>query len=467
LQLIKYGNIDLRPKQRLAYAYLKSQAVRRAKDKGLKGKALKDEVDSYMLNPPEDARIEAVNQAQFEFLNYADSPQFLQWASGHDWTRLVVQYPRFGYHLLHKQYDRLKALRNVFGKQPPGQRADALAHVVTLATFTGGLGGAALHYILKSLAGDDDDDSAQYIGNYQIKYRDQMTGEIKTKKIDYSMITSNRINLSKYFEAMGIGDGDGEDFWWRIRNYPMIAMAGAAVQAIEDTKKFGAGHGVATYLGMARDLGTDMSTIGSGMKVGSKVFSSLKSMDTGRAERPFFDPYGATVPFSFYLTEAAMSSFIPAKRQFEEIALMIDPIHRRRTASRQIGYDPGPWEAIRQGHATGAVDRLLTALGAVDPLPPAGKVENVSRGIAVSGTTPKSRRIRREAQAMQGTSSAGQYYDTDGNLRLGVIPEANIRKQELWQTGVKAMGFNLKTIDRRLYLDQLGPPKRKKSVVIR
>jgi len=463
LQMIGYGNIDLRPKQRLAYAYLKSQAVRRAKRKGLKGKDLKDAVDSYMLNPPKEDRVEAVNQAQFEFLNYADSPQLLQDATKHDVSRLILQYPRFGYHYMHKQADRLKAVKDVFGRNmPAGKRADALAHLVTFATFTGGLGGMALHYALKAVAGDDDDDSAQYIGNYQIKYRDPITGEIKTKKIDYSMITSNRINLSKYFEALGIGDGDGEDFWWRVRNYPMIAMAGAAIQATEDTKKFGIQHGVATYLGMARDLSVDMTTIGSGLKVGSKAMASLKSMDTGQPERPFFDPYGATVPFSFYLTEAAMSSFIPGKRQFDEFSLMIDPVHRRRTASRKIEFQPGPWEAIRQGHAGGTVDRILTALGAADPLPPGGKVEDVSARSS-GASTAKSRSVRREAKSKLDTSDAGQYYDHHGNLRLGVVPEANVRKQELWQTGAKAAGFNLKSVDRRLYLDQLGPPKRKKK----
>jgi hypothetical protein len=261
---------------------------------------------------------------------------------------------------------------------------------------------------------------------------------------------------------LGIGDGDGEDFWWRVRNYPMIAMAGASVQAIEDGKKFGASHGVATWLGMGRDLATDLTTIGAGLKVGSKALASLKSVDTGRAERPALDPYGATVPFSFYLTEAALSSFVPGKRQFDEFSLMVDPIHRRRTGSKQIGYDPGPWEAIRQGHAGGAVDRVLTALGAVDPLPPGGKVENVSRSSLSTNQTAKSRRVRREAKQKLGTSSAGQYYDTNGNLRLGVVPDANIRKQELWQTGAKWSGFNLKTIDRRLYLDQLGPPKKKR-----
>jgi len=464
LQAIKYGDIDLRPKQRLAFAYLKSQAVRRAKKKGLTGKALKDSVDSYLLNPPKEDRIEAVNQAQFEFLNYADSPQLLQDLTKHDVSRLILQYPRFGYHYMHKQADRLKAVKDIFGRNmPPGKRADALAHFVTFATFTGGLGGMALHYALKAIAGDDEDDSAQYIGNYQIKYKDPITGEVKTKKIDYSMITSNRINLSKYFEALGIGDGDGEDFWWRVRNYPMIAMAGAAVQATEDTKKFGIQHGLATYFGMAKDLGVDMTTIGSGLKVGSKALASMKSMDSGRPERPFFDPYGATVPFSFYITESAMSSLVPFKRQFDEVSLMIDPIHRRRTASRQLNYEPGPWEAIRQGHAGGAVDRILTALGAVDPLPPGGKVENVSKSSMSTGQTSKSRATRREAKQKLDTSHAGQYYDTHGNLRLGVVPEANIRKQEGWQTAAKMGGFNLKQIDRRLYLDQLGPPKKKKS----
>lgn len=66
------------------------------------------------------------------------------------------------------------------------------------------------------------------VGTSVVKMIDQ-DGNLVTKPIDRSLITANRVNLSYWARAMGLG-GDGEDdLWLRVRNYPAIAMAGAFV----------------------------------------------------------------------------------------------------------------------------------------------------------------------------------------------------------------------------------------------
>ena len=94
LQAIQYGTIDIRAKQRSAYAFLRAKAVRAAKDKGLSGEALKREVDSYMARPPKEDRVQAIELGNFDYLNYSDSPNVLNWFASNDYSRLIMPFPR-------------------------------------------------------------------------------------------------------------------------------------------------------------------------------------------------------------------------------------------------------------------------------------------------------------------------------------------------------------------------------------
>ena len=136
LQAIQYGSIDIRAKQRSAYAFLKAKAVRAAKDKGLSGAALKAEVNSYMARPPKADRVQAVELGNFDYLNYSDSPNLLTWLVSTDYSRLVMPFPRFGYHWAAKQTERIAGVKALFGKGPKGKRAEALANLVTFGLFT-------------------------------------------------------------------------------------------------------------------------------------------------------------------------------------------------------------------------------------------------------------------------------------------------------------------------------------------
>src|SRR5690606_38986108 len=82
---IRYGAIDVRAKQRFAFAFLKARAVTEAKAAGLRGAAMRSAVDAYLANPPMDDRRRAVAAANFEYLNYADSPDWLNLFSQNDY----------------------------------------------------------------------------------------------------------------------------------------------------------------------------------------------------------------------------------------------------------------------------------------------------------------------------------------------------------------------------------------------
>jgi N12 class adenine-specific DNA methylase len=374
LQAIKYGTIDVRAKQRMAYAFLKANAVTSAKSQGLKGPAFKRAVDQYMKSPPMQDRQQAVAAANFEYLNYADSPEWLTRFARNDFGRLVTPFPRFGYHFLSKQAERASAVKLLIGKVPKGQRAAAFADLVTFGTFGLGAGGVALMALLRGLLkwGDDDDDARQFIGTSVVKYIDD-DGLVKVKPIDRTLITENRMNLSYFARGMGI-ESDTDDFWLRIRNYPALAMAGAFVLAVNDTKKYGVAQGIGTYLQTVTDLASDFFSVGMAVKVPAKVLAELSSLQSGKPERSVVDSYATNVPLTAYVTTQVMDSFVPGSRQFDEAIMWIDPIERRRTASKTLDYDPGVKEALKVDHVTGLLDRMFGG----EPLPPAGTIDRKS-----------------------------------------------------------------------------------------
>jgi hypothetical protein len=312
-----------------------------------------------------------VASANFEYLNYADSPDWLNEMARNDFGRLVIPFPRFGYHFLAKQGQRIAALKTLLGRVPAAQRAEAFADVLTVGMFGLGGIGLAVPLVAALFGGDDRDrDAREFVGTSVVKFIDEQ-GDIVTKPIDRTMITANRVNLSYWARAMGLGGTGEDDFWLRVRNYPAVAMAGAVVLAENDARKFGAAHGAATYAQTVTDLASDFFSVGMAVKVPDKILTELRSLGSGRPEKMLTDPYGGNVPFSAYLTEQVMDSFVPGVRQFDELILWLDPVERRKTESKILDYHPGPWEAMKVGHATGVLHRLLGG----EELPPAGRID--------------------------------------------------------------------------------------------
>jgi hypothetical protein len=458
LQAIQYGTIDIRAKQRSAYAFLKSKAVRAAKAKGLKGAALKAEVDSYMARPPKADRVQAIELGNFDYLNYADSPDLLQRFASNDYSRLVIPFPRFGYHYAAKQLERLSALKLFLGKVPKGKRADALADLVTLGLFTLGGGGWILDKILRG--GDDDEEARERIGTATYKYFDHATGEMKSKRLPRELITANRVNLSEYFRLLGIGDDDDSDFWWRARQFPPIVMGGALVLAEQDGKTGGASAGVKTYFSQAADLAKDFITLGGGVKVAEKLYDTMTTEPGDRPPTMITDPYASSVPLTFYVMDQAMTALVPGRRQFDEVMVFVDPTSRRKTQSKTLDYNPDAWDAIKLGHASGVVNRVLNKFGLTEAPMAQGTVKEVAAK-PVRGEKRERKALRREARGIlaEGRPEARQFRDRHGNLRLGLIPEATRTTQPRELQALKLTGFNVRRYPRASYEEALQPPE--------
>jgi len=372
LQLIGYGSIDVRAKQRMAFAFLKATAVSNAKRAGLKGKALKAAVDRYLANPPMNDRIQAVEIANFELLNYADSPQVLNDIAQNDFSRLVLPFPRFGYHYVTKQLKRLSAAKVLIGKVPKGQRADAFADLVTVGLYGAGGGGILALALASALGGDDDDDARQRIGTSTVPVVNA-DGSVTMRPIDREFVTANRMNISAWARASGIESDRDDDFWLRVRNYPVVAAAGVTALAYNDARKYGAATGARQFASGAWDLASDFLSVGAAVKVPFKIAAEWQSMGKPMAAQSLVDPFATGVPVSFYLTEQLTDSFIPGSRQADELLAWINPTRPRRTASKLLNYSPGVVESLESSHLTGLITTL--ARGGESGLPPAGKID--------------------------------------------------------------------------------------------
>jgi hypothetical protein len=390
LQLIQYGQIDVRGKQRMAFAFLKATAVSNAKRAGLKGKALKAAVDRYLINPPQSDRVQAVTIANFELLNYADSPQVLEDFGRNDFSRLVLPFPRFGYHYVTKQLKRLSAAKLFLGKVPKGQRADAFADLVTVGLYGLGGGGIVANALLSSLSGDDDDDARQRIGTSTVPVV-QPDGGVTLQPIDRQFVTANRINLSAWARAMGIESDNDYDFWLRVRNYPVIAAAGVTALAYNDAKKHGAALGARQFAAGAGDLAMDFFSIGAAVRVPAKVFVEWQSMGKPTPASSPFDPFATGVPLSFYITEQLTDSIIPGSRQADELLAWVNPVRPRRTASKTLGYSPGVVESLESSHWTGLINNL--ARGGESGLPPAGAIDRRTSTVPIPSTITPTERL--------------------------------------------------------------------------
>lgn len=170
-------------------------------------------------------------------------------------------------------------------------------------------------------------------------------------------------------------------------------MAGAAALAWNDAKRFGAKEGINSYLSAITDLGADFFSLGMAARVPDKVLQTLRDSSRGGSPPPMItDPYGARVPFMAYGVDQTLDSFVPGTRQADLLIRWLDPVHRRRTPSKELKFEPSVWDAARVGHWTGLMDRLLAGRPGTtaSTLPPEGQVQ---RGRVTPQTYPIEQRM--------------------------------------------------------------------------
>lgn len=390
LEKTGYGNIDVRAKQQFAFTMLLAKAEHAAWSRGLRGEVKKGFIREFMLNPPEIAVADAVDQAGKNLLRYGDSPGWLGKLARIPALNTFVAFPMFRYHFVGREIDRAtKALRLfhkgfVRGKKlTRDQWAEALADTISYVMLpvmgyaAAKVAGALTDSLVGAAAGGDDDDDPRRFVGASSRFDVDDDGNTVRKPLPRELVTANRLNISAMLRQLGIETGSDEDYWWAMKDYPIVRSAALFYLAAEDTRKRGARAGIVTLGNGLKDLMMPLMGTGQAVKVPAKIAAELEGAEAGRPAFTSVDPYATNVPLDAYLTLQALN-LIPGQRQANEIIKWLDPVPRRVTRSKSLGYDPGVVEALRSEGWTGLADRAARGLFTGDPsspLPPQGTID--------------------------------------------------------------------------------------------
>jgi len=258
-------------------------------------------------------------------------------------------------------------VKNLLGAVPAKDRADAFADLVVVGFYGLGLAGAAL-----AVAGGDDDDAREFAGTKSVRYIDD-EGKERVEAIDPGLNTFNRMNLSYWARASGLGGEGEEDFWVRVRTYPVIAAAGVGAIAWNDYREIGAVAAAKTYLSGMGDLLGDFLSLGVAARLPGKAWASMVEANTGRIQSVPLDNFATGIPFMAWVGQQTTSTLVPGQRQADEMIMWLDPVQRRLRSSKTLDYTPGFWDGMRVSGTVGLLDRI--ARGGESDLPPSGIID--------------------------------------------------------------------------------------------
>jgi len=189
------------------------------------------------------------------------------------------------------------------------------------------------------------------------------------------LVTANRINISRIMREAGVPLSSETDYWWHIKDYPILRSSAVMYQAGEDAKNHGPAQGALTLANASRDFLSSLAGVGQAVKVPAKIMAEIDAAQSGR--HPAFtgwDPWATGVPLSAYLTQQALN-LVPGQRQANEILKWVDPTPRRITASTSLDYSPGVIEALEADGWTGLLSRVV---GLGWDLPPQGDIDRTT-----------------------------------------------------------------------------------------
>lgn len=392
LEKTGYGQMDVRAKQQFAFAALMAKAEEAAARAGLRGDDARQFAEAWVLQPPEDAVRRAVEGANRLLLNYGDTPGWLATLARNPWSNTFVAFPLFRYHFVGREIDRataaFRALHRMLvrGKKlTRDEWASSLADSISYVTLplmgypVAKVVGALADSLLSGMPGDDDDedrDPREVVGASTV-WKENEDGELVKRPMARELVTANRLNVSAMLRMAGV-ELDGEkDYWWHIKDYPLVRSTALVYLATEEARKHGFGPGVRTLFGGIKDVMVSLMGVGQAVKVPEKLWRSLDEEDTGRPSQMFSDVYATGVPLRAYITSEALN-LIPGNRQADEVIKWLDPVPRRLTRSKVLGYEPGPVEAFQEGGVTGLADRVARGVATGDfssPLPPQGRID--------------------------------------------------------------------------------------------
>ena len=369
LKALRYDKIDAIAKQQWCWSLLKAKAEEEAHRAGLRGKAARTFVEGYVSKPPEAVRLRLIESANRWLLNYDDVPEKLNRIGRNPLSNLVMPFWRYTYLSLAREMDQAtRAFRALpaWRTMKPAERSAALADTISWWTLPIATGVAAA---VAGAAGGGDGEDDKLVGTSSVLVQD-VDGKWVRKNLPRELVTANRINLSYMLRGIGVDTGE-DDFWFYVKGLPLFQSAILSRSAVRDGAKAGVGKGVGTGMRALSESLSAQFNAGAGVKLAEKVIRESGN-DSDKPAQLLTDPYGTGVPVSAYVTLQALD-LIPGQRQADEMVKWLDPLDRRITQSKALGYQPGLVEALKLDGWTGLADRL--ARGGRSDLPPRGKVD--------------------------------------------------------------------------------------------
>ena len=434
LKAVGYGEMDNHSKQKVALASLLSRASIAADEAGIKGAERKAWMYDWIKTAPMEARTEAMNAAKLYLMDYANVPWWLDdgnavVVNGHDITpginflrSMTIPFAKYPYNYL-KQIKRLSvgSVATLASKTADKQaKTEAVGNLSALAMLL------TAYWLTFTPWGDDDD---EVIG----RSVDDEGNELPAK-----LSTDSRIRLAKQAAAGKIAatalqmfgaDTESNEMWARVRTVPYATPAvalGAALRWMTNPKNVNAKVAVEG----AWDLLEDFMSVGSGARMASALlgyrdqYTRYQGLSTLLARGGFDLVTGRLVP----------------PRLLADIATFVDPIGRRLTKSKALGYAPG------------ALEGLASKIpGATKLLPPSGDIV-----ASMEPRNPKARAAHAQL-ASQGLGNAyNEYINAKGKLRAGFVDPTMLYQKPPWQTFARWSGANVKAVPRDLYRQALA-----------
>lgn len=435
LKLWRFANIDLRAKQRIAFAsylaharlaYDGAKADGKIAEGTNKGAWLRNWV---MHLAPDTVHHEAYQSAVFVAHDYANVPWWLDEGAqikvaGYDVTPLLnvlrpgfFPFLKYGYNLARQGYKYTvgSALDLSLKGTTPKQKRAALANLVMMAGM----------YIIGRKMMTDGEDETPVLG--------RSTDDLG-KQIEGAYNTSGRINITRTplgrmltagLDLFGYKDEAEQELFMRMRAIP-YASGIAALASLTDSR-FGKNEKAENFYAMFEDMISE----GFMAKSLAALVGFRSSYDQGK-NLSYLETQNAF--------DLATGRFVPPPL-LRTAKVLADPVMHRERPVKSLDYDPGPVEAL---------ENRIPGLGT--QLPSSGQVRVSREG------NPKAEQAIAETIARELPEGNFRRYSDPktGQLKVAYVTPSKVGVRPRVMELLRAAGLNIKFVDRAEYERELA-----------
>jgi hypothetical protein len=450
LKGMRYGNVDARAKQRIAFAsYMaharlawdEAKAAGKVGEGVSKGEWMKDWVQNLAPDAVHRSAYYAAMLVALDYVNVApaldETNQVMM--GGRDVTaevnmlrRGITPFAKFPYNLARQgkrfTFDSLRDLLpgnaqvsgielTRGGETTWAQKRQAVANLTMMGMM----------YLLARAMMDDDDDGTPKLGRELDDLGRRLEGAYQTSgRINITDTPIGR-TISAALDMMGLHDLADADAWMRIRALPYASSA-VALATMEQAVK-------------GNPAGQEMEA--NATAVLSDMVSEGLLLKMVNALRDAKGPYDKGKNTSFMAGETGFDlvtgRFIPPPL-LRTVGALVDPISRRSRPVASLDYDPGLLTAIK-----------MKLPGAAKDLPPSGRVV-----IGADGSEKSEAAVAELLARELPEGSFRHYVDAKGKAKVAyVMPDkVNVRPRVLEL--FRAFGMNVKFLDRDEYAREVA-----------